>query len=43
MWLLTPTGFYSAVVTDDSHVLAVRTRTLDDARHLVDRVFGDGD
>ncbi len=43
MWLLTPTGFYSAVVTDDSDVLAVRTRTLDDARQLVDRVFGDGD
>ncbi len=43
MWLLTPTGFYSAVATGDGDVLAVRTRTLDDARRLVDRVFADGD
>jgi hypothetical protein len=28
MWLLTPTGFYSAVATADDDVLAVRTRTL---------------
>lgn len=43
MWLLTPTGCYSAVATTDGNVLAVRTRTLDDARRLVDRVFADGD
>ncbi|MGY1777770.1 hypothetical protein ACI8AV_18085 [Geodermatophilus sp. SYSU D00804] len=43
MWLLTPTGFYSAVATGDGDVLAVRTRTLGDARQLVDRVFADGD
>lgn len=43
MWLLTPTGFYSAVTAPDRDQLQVRTRTAEDAERLIDAVFVDAD